>query len=185
MKNFFCKEGKSEFMFYKILCYKILTINAFLLKIIKYHAVNTIVSKTIGDQIMAIEFNKLARKFDYNFAIGQENGKKAVEKKDEVVKNETKSAFKGLENETDLLTKNVQNLYGIHFGKISEDKEIANETNKILASLGFDFKVSEKDVKSVANGVKDVVLPGLKLAEDGAVAAHIADPDGPFADLFA
>lgn len=133
---------------------------------------------------MAVEFNRFG-KIDYNFLIGQENGKKAVEKKEEVVKNETKSAFKGLENETDLLTKNIQNLYGINFGKNSDEKDIANETNKILASLGFDYKVSEKEVKSVANGINDIVLPGLKLAEDGAVAAHIADPEGPFADLFA
>jgi hypothetical protein len=28
-------------------------------------------------------------------------------------------------------------------------------------------------------------LPALQLAEDGATASHIADPNGPFADLFA
>jgi hypothetical protein len=77
-------------------------------------------------------------------------------------------------------------LYGVKVNKSTiEDKEIAQETNKILAQLGFNFKVDAEQVASVANGVKNVVLPGLQLAEDGNTALHIADPNGPFADLFA
>ena len=137
---------------------------------------------------MAVEFNKFKNYKDYNLAINQEAPKKA-EKEDaskEVEKNPG-AIFKGLENETDLLTKNTQNLYNLRFEKYTaEDKSMADETNEILASLGVkNFKVTPAQVASVANGVNSVVLPGLKLAEDGAVAAHIADPNGPFADLFA
>ena len=65
-----------------------------------------------------------------------------------------------------------------------EDKEIADETNAILASLGCNYRVSAAQVASVTNGMNVVVMPGMKLAENGAVAAHIQDPNGPFADLF-
>ena len=45
--------------------------------------------------------------------------------------------------------------------------------------------MSAKEVASVTNGLNNLVLPGLKTVEDGAVAARIADPNGPFAELFA
>ena len=97
-----------------------------------------------------------------------------------------KKLFKGLKNETDLLTQNTQYLYGARLGKYTAaDKELADSTNAILKSLGYDYKVSAAQVASVTNGVKTVVEPGLKLAEDGAVEAHIKDPNGPFAELFA
>ena len=135
---------------------------------------------------MAVEFNKYAN--NYNLLIGKEASKKA----EVTIKEETKdcekqiSNFKGLENETDLLTKNAQALYGVKINKSSvENKAIAEETNKILAQLGFNFKVDANQVASVSNGVRNVVLPGLQLAEDGNTAARIADPNGPFADLFA
>jgi len=137
---------------------------------------------------MAIEFNRFGQ-FNYNVIVGKEATKKAQEAKDEEVKEITKntSAFKGLENETDLLTQTAQNIYGVQIAKYSaQDKTMADETNEILAALGYgNYKVSPEQVASVANGVNTVVLPGLKLAEDGAVAAHIADPNGPFAELFA
>ena len=136
---------------------------------------------------MAVEFNKYAN--NYNLLIGKEASKKA----ETTIKEETKdcekqvSNFKGLENETDLLTKNAQNLYGVKISKYTiSDKSIADETNEILASLGYaNYKVTPQQVASVANGVQNIVIPGLKLAEEGAVAARIADPNGPFADLFA
>lgn len=137
---------------------------------------------------MAIEFNKFNKGYNhYNFGIAagvsKEEVKKAEETKQEAVNTNT---FKGLENETDLLTKNVQNLYGIQLGKFTaEDKDLADQTNAILKSLGYDYKVSAAQVASVVNGVKTVVEPGLKLAEDGAVEARIMDPNGPFAELFA
>lgn len=138
---------------------------------------------------MAVEFNNFRNKFqDYNLVIGQDVAKKA--QKEEAAKEveQNKAAlFKGLENDTDLLTKNAQNLYGVKLTKYTPaDKTLADETNEILASLGVkNYKVTPAQVASVANGMVNVVLPGLKLAEDGAVAAHIADPNGPFADLFA
>lgn len=138
---------------------------------------------------MAIEFNKFNNSYgNYNFAIGQQAAKEAEAKKAEETKEALASnaAFKGLENETDLLTKNTQALYGVRLGKFTQaDKELADSTNAILASLGYNYKVSAAQAASVANGVKTVVEPGLKLAEDGAVAAHIQDPNGPFAELFA
>lgn len=137
---------------------------------------------------MAVEFNKFRNYNNYNLLIGQEAAKKAQEgQKEEVKEVETNaSAFKGLENETDLLTKNTQNLYGVKISKFSPaDSDIADETNAILARLGFNYKVTPQQVASVANGLNEVVLPGLKSVEDGAVAARIADPNGPFADLFA
>ena len=137
---------------------------------------------------MAVEFNRFGKYNNYNLLIGQEAAKKAQEgQKEEVKEVETKaSAFKGLENETDLLTKNAQNFYGVKIEKFSPgDNDIADETNAILAGLGFNYKVTPQQVASVANGLNEVVLPGLKSVEDGAVAARIADPNGPFADLFA
>ena len=135
---------------------------------------------------MAIEFNRFNKNYDnYSFAIGQkvsQEAKKAEETKETVKSN---AEFKGLENETDLLTKNTQYIYGVKLGQFTlEDKELADKTNEILASLGYNYKVSAAQVASVTNGVKTVVEPGLKLAVNGAVAAHIQDPNGPFAELF-
>ena len=135
---------------------------------------------------MAIKFNGFNSYNNYNFAIGQkasQETKKAEESK-EIKKSET--TFKGLENETDLLTKNPQSLYGVNFTKFNaEDKALADSTNAILASLGYSYKVTASQVASVSNGVNNVVMPSMKLAADGAVAANIQDPNGPFADLFA
>lgn len=135
---------------------------------------------------MAIEFNKFNNGYNnYNFAIGQQAAKDA--KKAEETKEVEKSnvVFKGLENETDLLTKNAQSIYGASLTKFTpEDKKLADSTNAILASLGYSYKVSAAQVASVSNGVNNVVMPGLKTVEDGAVAANIQDPNGPFADLF-
>lgn len=136
---------------------------------------------------MAIEFNRFNKNYDnYNFAIGQKSVKEA--KKAEETKEVEKSnvEFKGLKNETDLLTQNAQNLYGVRLGKFTtEDKELAASTNAILASLGYDYKVSAAQVASVTNGLNTVVMPGMQRAEDGAVEAHIMVPNGPFAELFA
>lgn len=137
---------------------------------------------------MAIKFNDYNKGYNnYNFVIGNgsaKDAKKAEEVKEAAVNSNVE--FKGLKNETDLLTQNAQYLYGAQLGKFTaEDKDLANQTNAILASLGYNYKVSAAQVASVTNGVKTVVEPGLKLAEDGAVAAHIQDPNGPFAELFA
>lgn len=135
---------------------------------------------------MAIKFNDFNKSYNnYNLVIGQgtaRDAKKAEETKETLKSN---AEFKGLENETDLLTKNTQYLYAAKLGKFTlEDKELADRTNEILASLGYDYKVTAAQAASVTNSVKTVVEPGLKLAEDGAVAAHIMDPNGPFAQLF-
>lgn len=136
---------------------------------------------------MAVEFNRFGKYNNYNLLIGREAKKAQEDQKEEVKEVETKApAFKGLENETDLLTKNAQNLYGVKISKFTpKDSDIAEETNAILAGLGFNYKVTPQQVASVANGLNEVVLPGLKSVEDSAVAARIADPNGPFADLFA
>ena len=134
---------------------------------------------------MTIDFNKLNR---YELIIGKKLQQESKETKEteEVKEAVVYEAFKGLKNETDLLTKNAQALYGVQISRYTaEDKELAEKTNEILASLGYNYKVSAAQVASVSNGVKTVVQPGMKLAEDGAVAAHIMDPNGPFADLFA
>ncbi len=135
---------------------------------------------------MTIKFNDLGKNYaNYNLLVGQEASKKAQESDEakEVVK--TEAAFKGLENETDLLTQNPQNIYGVQFAKFSkEDKEIADTTNEILASLGYNYKVTAAQVASVTNGINVVVTPAMKLAENAAVEAHIQDPEGPFAELF-
>ena len=135
---------------------------------------------------MAVEFNKFRDYKNYNLIVNQEASKKT--QKEEAAKEveQKTTSFKGLENETDLLTKNTQNLYNVRFEKFSaEEKTIADETNEILASLGLNYKVTPAQVASIANGVNNLVLPGLKSVQDGAVAARIADPNGPFADLFA
>lgn len=136
---------------------------------------------------MTIKLNDFNNGYNnYNLVIGKGIAKET--KKAEEAQNtaKTNAEFKGLKNETDLLTKNTQYLYGARLGKYTaQDKELADSTNAILASLGYDYKVSAAQVASVTNGVKTVVEPGLKLAEDGAVEAHIMDPNGPFAELFA
>lgn len=136
---------------------------------------------------MTIKFNDFNNGYNnYNLVIGKGIAKetKKAEETQEVAK--SNAEFKGLENETDLLTRNTQYLYGANLGKFTpQDKELADSTNAILASLGYNYKVSAAQVASVTNSVKTVVEPGLKLAEDGAVEAHIMDPNGPFAELFA
>ena len=136
---------------------------------------------------MTIKLNDFNNGYNnYNLVIGKGIAKET--KKAEEAQNtaKTNAEFKGLKKETDLLTKNTQYLYGARLGKYTaQDKELADSTNAILASLGYDYKVSAAQVASVTNGVKTVVEPGLKLAEDGAVEAHIMDPNGPFAELFA
>lgn len=136
---------------------------------------------------MSIKFNDLNNSYNnYNLLIGQgaaKEAKKAEEAK-EIVKQDV--VFKGLEDETDLLTKTNKNIYGLGLTQFTaEDLDLAESTNAILASLGCSYKVTAAQAASVSNGVKNVVVPGLKLAEDGAVAAHIQDPNGPFAELFA
>ena len=137
---------------------------------------------------MAIEFNKFNNGYNnYNFAIAAGASKEEVKKAEETKELEKSNAeFIGLEDETDLLTQNAQYAYVTQVGKFTlADKKMADETNAIWAALGYDYKVSAAQVASVANGFRTVVEPGLKVAEDGAVAAHIQDPNGPFADLFA
>lgn len=136
---------------------------------------------------MAIKFNGINNSYNYNLAIGQKASQEATKKAEETKEVQKSDVeFKGLKNETDLLTKNTQSLYGVSFSKFSkEDKALADNTNAILASLGYSYKVTPNQVASVSNGLNNVVMPGMKLAEDGAVAAHIQDPKGPFADLFA
>ena len=60
---------------------------------------------------MTIKFNDLGKNYaNYNFLVGQEAAKKSqqTEESQEVVKSE--ALFKGLDDETDLLTKNLQNV---------------------------------------------------------------------------
>lgn len=137
---------------------------------------------------MTIKFNDFNNSYNnYNFVIGKgvaKDAKKVEETKETEVK--SNAEFKGLENETDLLTQNTQYLYGVKLGKFTaEDKGLADRTNEILASLGYDYRVSPAQVASVTNSIKTVVEPGMKLAEEGAVVANIKDPNGPFAELFA
>ena len=68
---------------------------------------------------------------------------------------------------------------------IAESREIASNTNKIMEQLGFNFKVTPKAVASVADGLNNQTIPALNTADDNAVAARVATPKGPFADLFA
>ena len=135
---------------------------------------------------MTIRLNNFNKDYGkYNLYIGKENVAKAAE--EEVSKEVSgKNPFKGLENETDLLTKTPQSVYGVQLEKHSKaEKEIADETNEILASLGYSYKVNPTQVASVSKSVNTVILPGLKSVDDEAVASRIADPNGPFADLFA
>lgn len=136
---------------------------------------------------MSIKFNDFNNNYN-NYALRILQGKVKENEKpvEEVKENPSANTFKGLEDETDLLTQNAQYVYVSKLGNFSlESKEIADEANAILASLGYDYKVTATQAASVANGVQKIVLPGLKAVEDEAVAARIQDPNGPFADLFA
>lgn len=84
----------------------------------------------------------------------------------------------------DLLTKNLSNIYGAQSVQASYNQDIADSTNTILKSLGYNLKVAPSQVASVVNGYNTVVAPGMQRAADGAVAANIQNPNGPFAELF-
>lgn len=135
---------------------------------------------------MAIKFNDFNNSYNnYNFAIGQQVSKEAkkAEESKEIGKNE--AVFKGLENETDLLTKTPQSVYGLNLTKFTaEDKALADSTNAIMESLGFSYKVTAAQAASVSNSMNKIVMPGMKSVQDAAVAKNIQDPNGPFADLF-
>ncbi len=137
---------------------------------------------------MTIRFNKLNNKYDnYSFGIGHKAPDEEVKRAKEANETEEVSTnkFIGLKNEEDLLTHNAQNLYGVNIKKYTHvDKDIIDETNKILEQLGCTYKVDAQQVASVANNVNNVVLPGLKKVDNAAVEARIMDPNGPFSDLF-
>lgn len=137
---------------------------------------------------MSIKFNDFNNGYNnYNLRITKSNAKETEKVAQEEVKDVASDVvFKGLDDDRDLLAQKSQYVYVSQFGNFSlENKEIADETNAILASLGYNYKVSAQQVASVTTGLNETVLPGLKRAEDGAVVAHIQDPNGPFADLFA
>lgn len=139
---------------------------------------------------MTIEFNKFNNNYKYALPVGQDTAKNAQKPQPEEeikeIENKTPS-FKGLENETDLLTKNAQNLYGMNITRFSaKDKNIADETNKILLELGYkNYKVTPQQVARIADEMSAVIMPAMNKLEQEAVAARIEDPNGPFADLFA
>ena len=83
-----------------------------------------------------------------------------------------------------LLTETQSYFSGITHVNNANYKSIADETNNTLASLGINYKVTSAQVASVDYGMNNVVLPGMKSAEDGAVAANMQREDGPFADIF-
>ena len=61
---------------------------------------------------------------------------------------------------------------------------IADSANTTLASLGCNIRVTPAQVASVEQNLAATTLPALALAGDHATEARIANPDGPFADLF-
>lgn len=63
--------------------------------------------------------------------------------------------------------------------------EDVRAVNDCLATLGYNFKVSPKQILSVRNAMTANIQPALGKACDNAVAARIENPEGPFADLFA
>ena len=137
---------------------------------------------------MSIKFNDFNNGYNnYNLRITKSNAKETEKVAQEEVKDVASDVvFKGLDDDRDLLAQKSQYVYVSQFGNFSlANKEIADETNAILASLGYNYKVSAQQVASVTTGLNETVLPGLKKVEDGSFAAHIQYPNGPFADLFA
>ena len=77
------------------------------------------------------------------------------------------------------------NPYGSADAPITEAREIAQNTNAIMSSMGYgNYRVSPKTVTSVSECVETQALPSLNSADDNAVAARIESPKGPFAELF-
>lgn len=70
------------------------------------------------------------------------------------------------------------------YPKTLEFQSIADATNATLASLGYDTKVTPTQVASVEQNLVGTTLPALTLAGEHATEARIANPDGPFAELF-
>lgn len=67
---------------------------------------------------------------------------------------------------------------------IAESREIASATNDIMARMGYRFKVTPKTVASISEGLNTQTIPALNDADNNAVAARVATPNGPFAELF-
>lgn len=90
------------------------------------------------------------------------------------------------ESGDDLLTKNLrhQYIYGKQSLEVEYYKTIAADTNEMLKELGCNYKVAPSQVASVAQNYNNVIAPGMQQVADGAVAANVQDPKGPFANLF-
>lgn len=88
------------------------------------------------------------------------------------------------ENGDDLLTQSLQNVYGKQDVQAAYNKTIASDVNSIIKDLGYNYKVAPSQVASVAESYNNVIAPGLQRVENGAVAANIQNPNGPFAALF-
>ena len=68
--------------------------------------------------------------------------------------------------------------------KTIELQNLTDASNAILASIGSKIKVTPTQVASVDGFLTQQVLPALTDAGNAATEARIANPNGPFADLF-
>ena len=68
--------------------------------------------------------------------------------------------------------------------KTLELQSLADASNATLASLGCKIKVTPTQVASVDGFLNQQALPALADAGKLATEARIANPDGPFAELF-
>ena len=96
---------------------------------------------------------------------------------------------------------NADHIYGVKMEVFinKEGNASIKETWKVKADSGSEwykqilnlgeskltnFKVSSKTVASVTDGLNNQTIPSLNTADDNAVAARVATPKGPFAELF-
>ena len=122
---------------------------------------------------------------NFNFGAGQINGSNPVTNFQKI--SEVKSAPIQMTSSNTVQREELGfvNPYNSADTAIAQAREIASTTNQIMADLGYqNFKVSPKTVVSVTEGVNQYTLPAMNQASDNAVAARVADPKGPFAELF-
>lgn len=79
--------------------------------------------------------------------------------------------------------KDLNNLNKIDPATI-ELRKVTDAANITLADMGSRYRVTPAQVASVGNIVNKEAVPALALAGENATKSRIANPDGPFAELF-
>ncbi len=77
------------------------------------------------------------------------------------------------------------NPYNNADASIADAREIASNTNDIMAQLGYpNFKVAPKVVSRISEDVNGQIVSAMNDVDNEAIVARVESPEGPFAELF-